>query len=149
MNITHLTDDELDRALVGESLAAQAEEHLASCVACRRRRDGFIAAVEAACGDDPDDAVRERVRERALAAATLPPPRRWVRWGLAAAAVIVLGLLPLLRAHVTSSRQLNADRVLVEVNTILDRDPLDDVASPDVVEAVVPATQAGAGGSTS
>ena len=149
MNIIHLTDDELDRALVGESLATQTEEHLAACVACRRRRDGFVAAVEAVRGDDPDEAVRARVRERALALAALPQPRHWVRWGLAAAAVIVLGLLPLLRAHLMSSPQLNADRVLVEVNTILDRDPLDDVASPDVVEAVVPVAQSGEGGSTS
>jgi len=149
MNIIHLTDDELDRALVGESLATRAEEHLGACVACRRRRDGFVAAVEAVRGDDPDEAVRARVRERALAAAALPASRHWVRWGLAAAAVIVLGLLPLLRAHLMSSPQLNADRVLVEVNTILDRDPLDDVASPDVVEAVVPVAHSGEGGSTS
>lgn len=149
MNIIHLTDDELDRTLVGEELPAQAVEHLAACVACRRRRDGFLTSVEAARGADPDEAVRARVRERALAAIAAPAPRRWARWAIAAAAVVILGLLPLLRPRLTSPPQLNADRVLVEVDSILDRDPLEAVAAAEVVDAVAPVSQASGERSTS
>ena len=149
MNIIHLTDEELDRALVGEDLPAQALEHLAGCVACRLRRDRFLAAVEAARAQDPGEATRELVRGRALRAMAYPAPRRWVRWALAAAAAIVLGLLPLLRARLTPPPPLNADRVLVEVDKLLDSDPLESMASADVVEAVVPVSDATSERSTS
>jgi hypothetical protein len=149
MNIIHLTDDELDRALVGEAMPAPAAEHLAACVACRRRRDGFLAAVEAARGSDPNETVRARVRGRALAAVAATAPRLWVRWALAAAAAVVLGLLPLLRTRVTPPPRLNADRVLVEVDRVLDRDPLEAMAAADVVDAVVPVPQASTERSTS
>ena len=100
MTIRHLRDDELDLALAGETLPAEAAEHLAACLVCRRRRDAFLAAVDGARGADPDEATRRRVREGALAAWGGTRRRRhWVRWVAAAAAVVVLGLLPLLRGH--------------------------------------------------
>ena len=68
MSIEHLTDDELDLALVGEELPAPAAAHLSSCLVCRRRRDSFLAAVDGALGEDPDEATRTRIREQALSA---------------------------------------------------------------------------------
>lgn len=146
MTIRHLRDDELDLALAGETPPAEAVQHLASCVVCRRRRDAFLAAVDGAMGADPDEATRRRVREGALAAWGGTSRRRhWVRWVAAAAAVVVLGLLPLLRGH-TARPKLNTDAVLVEVDAVLAQDPLSALASEDVINTVAPApVEAGEG----
>jgi predicted anti-sigma-YlaC factor YlaD len=139
MTIEHLRDDELDLALAGETLPAEVAEHLASCLVCRRRRDAFMAAVDGARGADPDDATRRRVRDGALAAWGGTSRRRhWARWAAAAAAVVVLSLVPLLRSHPVAPK-LNTDAVLVEVDAVLAQDPLSAVASEDVVNAVAPA----------
>ena len=139
MSIPHLNEDEMNRAVLGEELPAAAAEHLASCLACRRRRDGFLSLVEPAAGDDPDAATRARVRERALTEwGGKVPARHWLRWTAAAAAVIVLGVLPLLRSRTPEPVPFNADSVLTEVNQVLDRDPLAAVASEDLVNTVVP-----------
>jgi predicted anti-sigma-YlaC factor YlaD len=146
MTIRHLRDDELDLALTGETLPAEVAEHLASCLVCRRRRDGFVAAVDGARGADPDDATRRRVREGALSAWGGTSRRRhWARWVASAAAVVVLSLVPLLRSH-TVSPKLNTDAVLVEVDAVLAQDPLSAVAPEDVVNTIVPApVEAGEG----
>ena len=138
MSVNHLNDDELNRALLGEELGGEAAEHLSSCLACRRRRDGFLALVEEVRGADPDEATRVRVRERALALWGAPSRRHWLRWAAAAAAVVVLSVLPLLRARTPAPKPVNTDAVLVEVNKVLDRDPLSAMASEDVVDTVVP-----------
>ena len=134
MTIEHLRDEELDLAVAGETLPAEAVGHLASCVACRRRRDAFLAAVEAA-GAEPAEATRRRVREGALAAWGGSSRRHWLRWA-AAAAVVVLALLPLLRR--APAPKLNPDAVLVQVDAILAQDPLAAVAPEDVVNTVAP-----------
>ena len=146
MTMKHLRDDELDRALAGETLPAAAAEHLASCLVCRRRRDAFLAAAAGARGADPDEATRRRVREAALASWGGRSHRRhWVRWAAAAAAVVALAILPLLHGH-TAAPKLNTDAVLAEVNAVLAQDPLSAVASEDVVNTVVPApVEAGEG----
>ncbi|TAM53865.1 MAG: hypothetical protein EPN53_04760 [Acidobacteria bacterium] len=146
MTIRHLRDEELDLALAGETLPVETAEHLAACVACRRRRDAFLAAVDGAMGADPDEAARRRVREGALAAWGGTGRRRhWVRWVAAAAAVVVLGLLPLLRSRPVAPR-LNPDAVLVEVDAVLAQDPLSALASEDVINTVAPASvEAGEG----
>jgi hypothetical protein len=140
MNSKHLNDDELNRALLGDELAAEAAEHVAACLACKRRRDSFMALAEEARGADPDQASRVRVRERALALWDAPSQRHWLRWVAAAAAVVVLGVLPLLRSRTPAPPVFNADAVLNEVNQVLDRDPLSAMASDDVVNTVVPVT---------
>ena len=61
MSIQHLTDDELDTVLCGEPLPAGQEAHLHDCLVCRRRRDAFLAAVEANREADPDDERVSRV----------------------------------------------------------------------------------------
>jgi anti-sigma factor RsiW len=137
MSITHLNDKELNLAVLGEELPPEAAEHLAGCVACVRRRDSFLTTVEMARGTDPDEATRARVRERALAAWGAPN-RRWVRWLAAAAAVLVLSLLPLRLHRTAPPSAINADAVMVEVEQMLDRDPLSAVAAEEIVDTVVP-----------
>jgi hypothetical protein len=139
MSGNHLNDDELDRALLGEDLAAEVVEHLSSCLVCRRRRDVFLALIKEVRGADPDEATRVRVREHALVLWGAPSRRHWLRWVAAAAAVVVLSVFPLLRSRTPAPKPVNADAVLVEVNKVLDRDPLSAMASEDVVDAVVPA----------
>ncbi len=150
MRIEHLTEAELDLALIGEELPAAAAEHLASCLACRRRRDAFLAAVDGAADEDPDEAARARVREGALAAwgGTARRPH-WVRWLAAAAALVLLALLPVLRGELAGRPRINTDAVLTQVDEVLSRDPLDAAAPPEVVEAVVPAPVTGDEGSWS
>lgn len=138
MSVNHLNDDELNRALLGEELGGEVTEHLSSCLVCRRRRDAFLALVEEVRGADPDEATRVRVREQALALWGAPSRRHWLRWVAAAAAVVVLSVLPLLRNSTPAPKAVNADAVLVEVNQVLDRDPLSAMASEDVVDTVVP-----------
>ena len=139
MTIRHLCDEELDLALAGETVPAEAAQHLASCLVCRRRRDAFLAAVDGVRGADPDEATRRRVRQGALDAWGGTRCRRhWVRWVAAAAAVVVLGLLPLLHSR-TATPKFSTDAVLVEVDAVLAQDPLSAVASEDVVNTVAPA----------
>jgi hypothetical protein len=139
MNIPHLNDEELNLAVLGEELPASVAEHLAGCLVCRRRRDTFLSVVEHARGEDPDEATRARVRERALAAwGGGSITHHWLRWAAAAAAVIVLGLLPLLHSHSPAPTTFNSEAVLTEVNKVLDSDPLSALASEEVVNTVVP-----------
>jgi hypothetical protein len=72
-----------------------------------------------------------------------------VRWLAAAAAVVVLSLLPLVRSEFVSRPEFNTDAVLTEVDDILSRDPLSAVASEEVVEAIVPAPDVDGEGSWS
>ena len=138
MSIPHLNDDELNLAVLGEDLPPEAVEHLAGCVACVRRRDAFLTTVEMARGTDPDEATQAQVRERALAAWGAPNRHHWARWLAAAAAVLVLSLLPL-RFHRTAPLSaINADAVMLEVDQVLDRDPLSAVAAEEIVDTVVP-----------
>jgi hypothetical protein len=136
MSNLHLNDDELNLAVLGEDLPPDAAAHLADCLVCRRRRDAFLALTEAARGADPDEATRARLREGALAAWGAPARRHWMGWLAAAAAVLVLSLLPL-RLNRTAPA-VNADTVMLEVNQVLERDPLSALASEEVVDTVVP-----------
>jgi hypothetical protein len=138
MNVPHLNDDELDLAVLGEDPGLEAASHLASCLECRRRRDAFLEVVEEARGTDPDEATRARVRETALTAWGAPPRRHWVRWLAAAAAVLVLSLMPLLVHRPAAPPAVDADTLLLEVDQVLDRDPLSAMASEEVVDTVVP-----------
>jgi hypothetical protein len=145
MTIPHLNDDELNRAVLDEELPAAAAEHLEACLVCRRRRDDFLALVEQARGEDPDEETRARVREGALAAwSGVRVPHHWLRWVAAAAAVILLGVLPLLHSHAPTPVAFNSEKaeaVMTEVNQVLDRDPLSAVVSEDMVNTVVPVPQ--------
>jgi hypothetical protein len=140
MSISHLDSDELDRVLSGHELAPERNAHLQACVACRRRRDAFLAVVAEAAGAE-DGAALDRARGAALAAWAGPHGRHLWRWLVAAAAVLVLGLLPLLRHQGSVAPAIDADAVLQDVDRVLARDPLASLASEDVLRAVVPTGQ--------
>lgn len=153
MSIEHLTDDELDRVLCGDGLDHERAAHLAGCVACRRRRDAFVAAVTAAGGEDPDEVLRRTVRAAALATWEAPrrPSVRW-RWLAVAAILLVALVLPLWMTQQGPSSgtvvaDFDPDAVLSEVDAVLDRDPLTVVASESLVDIVAPLdASAGEGG---
>ena len=150
MNIRHLEDHELDAVLTGEALPAAVAEHLAGCIACRRRRDAFLHAVAAAVGEDPGNAVRTRIREAALAQWQVGPgARHWRRYALGLAAAIVFAVLPLLVRHDVPVAAINPDAVLSEVDETLARDPLAAFASEAMVNELVPAGHDGTEGSRS
>lgn len=149
MSTRHLTDDELDLVLCGEPLPAGREAHLHDCIACRRRRDAFLAAVAEARAEDPDDATRARVREAALATWKGRRVVHWWRWAAAVAAVVVLGLLPLLRNGTVPTQTINTEAVMAEVDAALARDPLAAFASEDVVDEIAPVRESAGEGSNS
>jgi hypothetical protein len=141
MNMHHLSDEALDRVLAGGKTSEDERRHLGECLLCRRRRDGFLHVVGEAGGSDPDAERLGRIRNAALDAWGAPHGRGWVRWLRAAAAVALLALLPLLGGRPASRPRLNADAVLMEVDRVLDRDPLTAVADEDVLETMVPGTE--------
>ncbi len=136
MSQEHLSSQEVDLVLLGEELAAERARHLASCVACRRRRDDLADAIAGAREADPSEAARARARAAALAAA--PRQRTTLRWWLAAAAALVLVVLAaVFVAPTLQPRPVDTDAVLLEVDEVLARDPLAAMADENVVEVVV------------
>ncbi len=139
MNMRHLTDEEMDQWLADGALPPALADHGLTCIACRLRRETLLAAVERASGVDPDEATRERIRNAALAGWAAGRRRVvWRRWALAAAAVILLALVPVLRRHGPAPAPLNPDVVLAEVDRVLDRDPLASVAPAELVAEIAP-----------
>jgi hypothetical protein len=138
MSISHLSSDELDRALAGFELPDDRIEHLQACLMCRRRRDGFLAVLAEAGGEDVSAERLARIRDNALREWVGPAHRHVWRWVAAAAAVVILGLLPLLRQQHVAPPVVNADVVLEDVDRVLARDPLAGLASEDVLQEVVP-----------
>ncbi|MEW6336116.1 MAG: hypothetical protein AB1625_01830 [Acidobacteriota bacterium] len=140
----HLDDEQLDRHLSGESPDPEAEEHLAGCLACRRRRDAFLAVIGASAVPDPSVEERDAAREaalRAFGARRHAPVIRW--WLAAAAAVLVAVLVALDRPPAPAVSLAEADTVLEEVDAVLERDPLAVLGGSALVETVVPAEAAG------
>jgi len=146
MNRGHLSDDELDRALAGERLESERDEHVKTCIPCRRRRDLFVAAVERARVADPDREGRDRVRTAALDRwGEERPLHRRLRWWLAVAAVLVLvALLTVAHGPTDPPAGMNVDAVLADVDDVLSRDPLTAMAPEDVLAVVVPESTTGA-----
>jgi hypothetical protein len=138
MSISHLSSDELDRLLSGDELPEGRAEHLQACVACRRRRDGFLAVVAEAGGGDASGETLARIRGNVLRDWAAPVRRHVWRWVAAAAAVVILGLVPLLHQPRMATSVVNADAVLEDVDRVLARDPLAAMASEDLLFEVVP-----------
>jgi len=141
MTSWHLTDEEFDRLLIGEDLPPERAAHAEQCVLCRKRRQDFLAAVEVARGDDPDEATCASVRSAALEtwSGSRIRPARW--WLAAAAAVLLLVLVPLAYRSVAPRPSVNAEAVLEEVDAVLARDPLTAVAPEELVEVVTPVVE--------
>lgn len=138
MNMRHVSDEELDRWLAEGELPDELSEHCQSCIACRRRREALLAVAEQARGADPDERARGRIREVVLTRWSGRQPVVWRRWALAVAAMILLALVPVLRRSGTASAPLNPDTVLAEVDRVLDRDPLANLAPEELVAEIVP-----------
>ncbi len=151
MSTKHLDENEMVRALAGEVLPPEREQHRRECPRCRAEAAGFAAVAAAAAGPDPGEAARARVRAAALdrwehrGVAS----RAW-RWWAAAAAVVLLALVPLLAGRGPSrTASVDPDTVLRQVDTELARDPLAAVAPEDVVNVLVPVKDPGSEGSVS
>ena len=146
MNAQHLTEDELDDLLCGEDLPRSRAEHIQGCLVCRRRRDEFLAVVDEAAGENPDEDARTRVRQAALVqwGGRTAYHRSW--WLAAAAAVLVAVIVPLAYQEQAPRAAVDPDVVLQQVDEVLSRDPLAVVASEDIVETVVPSTVGTANG---
>ena len=137
MSIPHLNDDELNLAVIGEELPPEATEHMAGCLVCGRRRDAFLALVERPGGWTP---TRRRGRgfvsglwrlgepEPASLGAVAGGSRSGDRAEPAAAAARPRPAPP----------AINTEAVMVEVDQMLDRDPLSAMAAEEVVDTVVP-----------
>lgn len=149
MSIQHLNDDELETVLCGEPLPTVREAHLHDCLVCRRRRDVFLEVVEADLADDPDEATLAAIRERALARWQGRPVIHWWRWAAAAAAVVLLALVPVLRALRPAVPAINPEAVMAEVDRALAQDPLASLASEDVVNELMPVAETTGEGSNS
>ena len=133
---SHLEDHEITAAVAGLELEAAAEEHLGSCVSCRRQvsatRDIIDARLEELEAETPD---WERQRQEILmqlpaTAAARPRRRRWTRPLLAVAAVFLaaIGLrvlwapAPVVEPDVISD--LPVEQILAEVDAMLADDSI-------------------------
>lgn len=94
---THVTDSELSEAVAGVSVDPRIEEHLGSCVACRRRLDEVreILALRRAdleAGAPDWEAQRQRILAQIESPRAVVVPLRRGRWwrpALAAAASLI------------------------------------------------------------
>lgn len=143
MSTRHLTGDELDRALAGYELDREGEEHLRSCLMCRRRQDGLMAVLTAARVGDPDEGVRARLRASALESwgRQSRTDHAWWWWAAAAALLVIALVAAFWRPGSVPQADLNTEAVLNEVDRVLARDPLEAMASEEVLEVVVPETE--------
>ena len=136
MSTAHLTSEELDLVMLGEDLPADRAMHLGGCLACRRRRDDLVAAISGARVADPDEDVRARTRNAALAEGGHRHARpRW--WLAAAAALLLTAFAAVFLATRPQPVAVDTEAILLEVDEVLARDPLAAFADEDVVEIVV------------
>lgn len=149
MNDRHLYDDEFEAVLCGAGIPADRAVHLSVCRACQARRDGFLLLMDEIRGEDPPEAETKAVRERALDRWQADASHRPVaRWWLAAAAVLVLALVPLSLHHreQPATPTFNAAAVLADVDQVLERDPLTAMSPEAVVDVVVPVNSSSSDG---
>jgi len=134
---THLEENELTAVVAGLELEAAAEEHLGSCVSCRRQVSAMRDVIDARRGDLEDEAP-DWVRQRREIMSQLPPapavrPMRrspWTRPLLAIAAVLVaaVGLRALWTPAPTADpgviSELPVEQILAEVDAMLADDSI-------------------------
>ena len=115
----HLSQEQFAKCFVG---LGEAEQHLAECPECREELERFGNAVASL-----RSVIRDRVDGQAMriqpAARRLPRVRR----AMAVAAVILLGLVPLLTSQrpeqvlIEASSETNADALMNAINQHLSR----------------------------
>lgn len=150
-------DEGLDRAGQTELL-----DHLTRCAGCRtfyretRSLEGFVAMAEPREEPEPaPEAVWERIEHQARveSPATAGGSSRWLRWGLAAAAALLIGIaLPLIpwptggasaantpiEIRLEENREAMTETRFVELTTeLLQADRKYHFAMQDVMEAVI------------
>jgi anti-sigma factor RsiW len=133
---THLEDHEITAAVAGLELEAAPEEHLGSCVSCRRQVSAMRNLIDARLEDLEAEAPNwERQRRQIMmqlpaAATARPGRRRWTRPLLAVAAVLVVAIglrvlwapAPVADPGIVSD--LPVEQILAEVDAILDDDSI-------------------------
>lgn len=148
-------DEGLDREDQTELL-----DHLARCAGCRsfyretRSLEGFVAMAEPPEAREPaPEAVWERIERQAWVEAPAAGSGRWMRWGLAAAAALLIGIaLPLIpwptggastanapiEIRLEENREDMTETRFVELTTeLLQADRKYHFAMQDVMEAVI------------
>ena len=134
---THLEENELTAVVAGLELEAAAEEHLGSCVSCRRQVSAMRDVIDARRGDleaEAPDWVRQRreIMSQLPPAPAVRPMRRspWTRPLLAIAAVLVaaVGLRALWTPAPTADpgviSELPVEQILAEVDAMLADDSI-------------------------
>jgi len=129
---SHLEEHEITEAVAGLELEAAAEEHLGSCVSCRRQVSAMRDVIDARRGDleaeAPDwERQRQEIMLQLPSTPTIWPLRRrlWARPLLAIAAVLVAGIglralwapAPVVDPGVGS--ELPVEQILAEVDAML------------------------------
>ena len=133
----HLTDDEITAVLAGLPVEVEATRHLAGCVTCRREVERFRSVLESSRerleAEAPDwDSQLESILARTDAA----PARRRRFWrplvaaAVAAAAAVAIVVIP---HHRAQEPGIAVERVLAEVDSTLDSDPLEGLAPLEVL----------------
>jgi len=134
---THLEENEFTAVVAGLGLEAAAEEHLGSCVSCRRQVSAMRDVIDARRGDleaEAPDWVRQRreIMSQLPPAPAVRPMRRspWTRPLLAIAAVLVaaVGLRALWTPAPTADpgviSELPVEQILAEVDAMLADDSI-------------------------
>ncbi len=133
---SHLEEHEITAAVAGLELEAAAEEHLGSCVSCRRQvsamRDAIDARREDLEAEAPDwERQRQEIMLQLPATAMAMPKRRlWTRPLLAVAAVLLVAIglrvlwapAPVVEPGVVS--ELPVEQILAEVDAMLADDSI-------------------------
>jgi anti-sigma factor RsiW len=133
---SHLEEHEITAAVAGFELEKAVEEHLGSCVSCRRQvsamRNVIDARLENLEAEAPDwERQRQEIMLQLPAAATAPSNRRrWTRPLLAVAAILVVAIglralwapAPTVEPGVVSD--LPVEQILAEVDAILADDSI-------------------------
>ena len=134
---THLEEHEFTAAVAGLELEAAAEEHLGSCVSCRRQVSAMRDVIDARRGDLEAEAPdwewqRQEIMSQLPSAPTVRPMRRrpWTRPLLAIAAILVAAIG--LRALWTPASvvdpgvvsELPVEQILADVDAMLADDSI-------------------------
>lgn len=139
----HLDNHQLAAAIAGLELEPGVEEHLTSCMSCRRQVSEtreLIARRRKLLAEDEPDWQRQRREILLRLPTTAAPPRkrssRWLRPMLAAAAILLVVVgLGLMRRHAPHRGQeapaVAVEQILSDVDAVLDDDTIPGFESID------------------